>query len=63
MTDKKKTTPEPRPVVPYPGKRIENDPNVVPEPPDDPEEALEILPDEDPFESPKEDEPVPGERP
>lgn len=60
--DKKKKADKPV-EVPSPGKYIEVNPDEIPESPALPEEDPEIIPDEDPFETPPYEIPEPGEGP
>jgi hypothetical protein len=52
-----------KPEIPSPEKHPEIDPPFDPEEPIIPEEAPDIIPDEDPFETPPHEIPPPGEGP
>jgi hypothetical protein len=47
----------------YPGKVPEIEPDELPENPVSPEDETDLIPDEDPFETPPEEMPEPGEGP
>lgn len=49
--------------IPSPGKHPETKPVYDPEDPIPPEEDPDMIPDDDPFENPPHEIPVPGERP
>ena len=59
----KKKPADPQPGLPYPGKRPEIDPDTVPDNPVITGDEPDIIPDDDPFETPPEDVPPPGEKP
>lgn len=54
---------DPQPGFPYPGKRPEIDPDTVPDNSVITGDEPDIIPDDDPFETPPEDVPPPGEKP
>ncbi len=63
MPKKENQPKQPVEVPPPPGKNIESDPDRVPELPQLPDEEPDIIPDEDPFETPPYEVPEPGEGP
>lgn len=63
MPKKVHNPPKPVEVPPAPGINIESDPDRLPELPQMPDEDPDIIPDEEPFETPPYEVPKPGEGP
>lgn len=60
---KKEKQPQKTVEVPPPGKNLESDPDRLPEVPAVPGEDPEVIPEEDPFDTPPFEVPEPGEGP